>query len=189
MNSYCPKYVMATLKIPMEIKEDGSTVSLTQRSEIMFSECNELPPEYPNYQDLVSQKLSHYLAGLTPFSISSLQIDNQSESPRSLIPAPEGGVLNVQMCKSHPEEEYKPYEKSEEGCNGKQESEKEQCSAQISPPSSEIDTLPKLVVYKEEIIKPHTKKHLNTSFKRHKKKHNYTAKVQSIMDEDVDLDG
>lgn len=47
--------------MPIEIKEDGSTVPMVNRTEIEFTKSNELPPEKENPNAFVIEKLSCFL--------------------------------------------------------------------------------------------------------------------------------
>ena len=53
--------VLACIKIPIEISEDGSTNPMIDRSEIEFSKCDKLPPKKNDPNSFVIEKLSSFL--------------------------------------------------------------------------------------------------------------------------------
>jgi hypothetical protein len=55
------KYVIANIKIPIEILPNNTTNPLINRSEIEFSNCDELPPEQSDQNAIIIQKLSQFL--------------------------------------------------------------------------------------------------------------------------------
>jgi hypothetical protein len=55
------RYLLAVIKMPVELNEDNSIVSLMDYAETDFEECGELPPIIENQQKNVNDKLMSFL--------------------------------------------------------------------------------------------------------------------------------
>ena len=59
------KYILANIRIPIEITDTGNTKPLLSRSSIEVFNCTELPPENPNYSKDIANKISSFLNGVS----------------------------------------------------------------------------------------------------------------------------
>jgi hypothetical protein len=55
------KYILANIKIPVIINDDGTTTSLMSRSVVYIEPCTELPPENKEYKKDFSNKINNFL--------------------------------------------------------------------------------------------------------------------------------
>lgn len=72
------KYILANIRIPIEINDTGNTKPLLSRSSIEIFKCTELPPENPNYSKDIANKISSFLNGV---SISNTHPPEPSADP------------------------------------------------------------------------------------------------------------
>ena len=55
------KYVIAVIRLPIEILENGTTRTLEKRSAVEFEKCSELPPEKDDNSNQIVSKLSEFI--------------------------------------------------------------------------------------------------------------------------------
>jgi hypothetical protein len=164
-------YIIANIKMPIEIKKDGSTVPMINRTEIEFTKSNELPPEKENPNAFVIEKLSCFL---------NLQKEKEKEEQEK--------------------EEQQQQQKEEQEEEEEEEEEEQQHQEKTNPDISfsnqftqvEKEQIVKLFVNKEEIKNNHKKRGQTTTFKRTsniKNKRKFTEKLRPpITEEDGDAD-
>ena len=80
-------FVLACIKIPIEIREDGSTNPMVDRSEIEFSKCDELPPKKNDPNAFVIEKLSSFLTAQKSNNEAHNKISTE-ESNQKVISTP-----------------------------------------------------------------------------------------------------
>lgn len=55
------KYLIANIKIPIQLNPDGTSVSLVNHSIIEIEPCNELPPENGNQLLMIQESIQKYM--------------------------------------------------------------------------------------------------------------------------------
>ena len=65
------KYVIAVIRLPIEILENGTTRTLEKRSTVEFEKCNELPPEKDDNSNQIISKLSEFIDNNEDFFINN----------------------------------------------------------------------------------------------------------------------
>lgn len=58
---YKMSYVIANIRIPIKVNEDGTTTSLTNHSIISIEPCDELPPENGNQLLMIQESVKKYM--------------------------------------------------------------------------------------------------------------------------------
>ena len=168
-------YIIANIKMPLQIKEDGSTVPMVNRTEIEFTKSNELPPEKENPNAFVIEKLSYFL---------NLQKQEEEKEKQE---------KEKQEQKKQEKEKQK---KEEEEQQKEEQEEEEEPNTDISFSDQftkvEKEQIVKLFVNKDEIKNNHKKRGQTTTFKntsKIKNKRKFTEKLRpSITEEDGDAD-
>lgn len=79
------KYVIANIKIPIEMNPDGTYVSLVNHSMIEIQSCNELPPENGNQLLMIQESINKYLESQTQHLHTSDNLDIEPLEPASGI--------------------------------------------------------------------------------------------------------
>ena len=70
------KYIIANIKIPIEILENGTTNPLMERCEIGIDNCETLPPENKNNNNLFIEKLNEFI-NKTTYNTQHNTIENK----------------------------------------------------------------------------------------------------------------
>ncbi len=83
------KYILANIRIPIEITDTGNTKPLLSRSSIEVFNCTELPPENPNYSKDIANKISSFLNGVSIHNTQPPEPEPEPELEAEPEPEPE----------------------------------------------------------------------------------------------------
>jgi len=166
-------YIIANIKMPIEIKKDGSTVPMINRTEIEFTKSNELPPEKENPNAFVIEKLSCFL---------NLQKEKEEQQQQQ---------QQQQQKEEEEEEQQKQQEEKEKEEEQQQQEEETNTSISFSNQFTKVEKeqIVKLFVNKEE-INNHKKRGKTTTFKRTSKiknKRKFTEKLRPPITEEDEV--
>ncbi len=170
------KYVIANIKIPIEILPNNTTNPLINRSEIEFSNCDELPPEQSDQNAIIIQKLSQFLNNVRkPTENPPVPITEQKQEQKQ--------ETKIKYVFSDPEEPEQPLQQPD---LPEKEEASEQLPITFSPnlTPAEKEHITNLFITKTELEKTHYHPRSHTvTFKnnpRLQKVRKFTAKVRTI---------
>jgi hypothetical protein len=194
-------YIIATIKIPIEIKKDGSTVPMINRTEIEFTKSNELPPEKENPNAFVIKKLSCFLKlqeekekEKEKEQQQQQQQEEEQEEKEQQQEEEEQEEKEEEQQKEEEEQQKEKEEEQEQEQEEHDEKEEENTSISFSNQFTKVEKeqIVKLFVNKDEIKNNHKKRGQTTTFKRTSKiknKRKFTEKLRPpITEEDGDAD-
>ncbi len=136
------KYILANIRIPIEITDTGNTKPLLSRSSIEVFNCTELPPENPNYSKDIANKISSFLNGVSipnthpPDAEPKPEAEPETEPEPIHTPLPQLTVLKEEIQQGGKRSQnisFKRYKKN----NYRKTSKRRQASIQIEDVDSE----------------------------------------------------
>jgi hypothetical protein len=157
MNS---KYIMAIIKMPIELFEDGSIKQHDDKSDIDFKEMDELPPVQIDMQS-IKNKLDSYIQ----YNTREVALP-----PQEVALPPQEVALPPQEVKLPPQEVKLPPQ-------------------EVKLPPQEVKLPSALYISKEEIrggTKQNKSKHNSTFKSKKKRSHNYSVRQNSTNEEVAD---
>ena len=168
------KYVMAIIKIPVEIFSNGHTVTYDNKVVMDFQEIDRLPDDNQNKSLNIFDKLFSNIKptyNLNAISVSSLPVETYTDDDVC--------QNESQLCNKSSEENTELQEENE--------SDEENTELQEENENPITDIIHQIFVKKEEIKKKNRK--FNTTFKNKKSKtQRITQKVYSTLNSDNDQD-
>lgn len=84
MKTTQPKYLIANIKIPIQINQDGTNISLINHSTLHIESCDELPPDNGNQLLMIQESIQKYMNSLKKDDIQ--EPETQESAPQASAP-------------------------------------------------------------------------------------------------------